>query len=106
MPLPTPTVVATQATQSTGSGIPAPPGIPTPPDAGAHIPPPPGTIPEQGLPYVSGPATLHTRVNGDDTLLHMLLSQLVGHDIPVYGFEEVTGNLEDIFLRTTKGLVQ
>ncbi len=99
-PLPTPTPAAAQAPQGNGSGIPAPP------DGGAHIPPPPGTIPEQGVAYTSGPATLHTRVNGDDTLLQMLLSQLVGHDIPVYGFEEATGNLEDIFLRTTKGLVQ
>ncbi len=108
MPLPTPTPVAAHAAEGNGSsaGIPAPPGIPPPPDAGAHIPPPPGTIPEQGLPYLTGPATLHTRVNGDDTLLQMLLSQLVGRDIPVYGFEEATGNLEDIFLRTTKGLVQ
>ncbi len=84
-----------------GSGIPAPP-----PEGGAHIPPPPGTIPPEGVAYTGGPATLHVRVNGDDALLHTLLSQLVGHDIPVYGFEEATGNLEDIFLRTTKGLVQ
>ncbi|HEY0070510.1 MAG TPA: ABC transporter ATP-binding protein [Chloroflexia bacterium] len=100
VPLPLPTPLATTAPAGNGSGI----GIPAPP--GSQIPPPPGTIPEQGMAYVAGPATLHLRVNGDDTLLHTLLLQLVGHDIPVYGFEEVTGNLEDIFLRTTKGLVQ
>jgi ABC-2 type transport system ATP-binding protein len=100
MPLPTPLPLAAPATEANGSGM------PDPPDAGTHIPPPPGTVPEQGMTYLGGPATLHTRVTGDDALLHTLLSQLVGHDIPVYGFEEVTGNLEDIFLRTTKGLVQ
>jgi ABC-2 type transport system ATP-binding protein len=106
MPLSTPLPVAAPTTEANGSGTPAPPGAPPAPDGGIHIPPPPGTVPEQGMAYLGGPATLHTRVTGDDALLHTLLSQLVGHDIPVYGFEEVTGNLEDIFLRTTKGLVQ
>ncbi|HET6262836.1 MAG TPA: ATP-binding cassette domain-containing protein [Chloroflexia bacterium] len=100
MPLPTPLPAAAPIPETNGSGI------PDPPDAGTHLPPPPGTIPEQGMAYLGGPATLHTRVTGDDALLYTLLSQLVGRDIPVYGFEEVTGNLEDIFLRTTKGLVQ
>jgi ABC-2 type transport system ATP-binding protein len=108
MPLPPPLPVSVPAPAANGNdgGIPAPPGGPMTPDDGSHIPPPPGTVPEQGMAYLGGPATLHTRVTGDDALLHTLLSQLVGHDIPVYGFEEVTGNLEDIFLRTTKGLVQ
>jgi ABC-2 type transport system ATP-binding protein len=46
------------------------------------------------------------RVEGDETLLNELLAQLVAQGIPVFGFEESVGNLEDIFLRTTKGLVQ
>ena len=54
----------------------------------------------------SDAATLYTRINGDDALLNAVLRQLVQHDVPVFGFEEAVGNLEDIFLRTTKGLVQ
>jgi hypothetical protein len=46
------------------------------------------------------------RVNGDDALLSSLLAQLITRDIPVFGFEEAVGDLEDIFLRTTRGLVQ
>lgn len=100
MPLPAPIPAPVPVGATTGSdGIPAPPGSPA-------IPPPPGVIPEQGLAPLPGPATVHIRVNGDDTLLHTLLTQLVTRDIPVYAFEEATGNLEDIFLRTTKGLVQ
>lgn len=53
-----------------------------------------------------GPATLHLRVTGDDTALGAILYQLVRHEIPVVTFEEAVGDLEDIFLRTTKGLVQ
>ena len=107
-PVPGPMPVPGGATAGNGSGIPAPPGstIPMPPEGAAAIPPPPGVIPEQGLAPMPGPATVHIRVNGDDTLLYTLLTQLVTRDIPVYGFEEAAGNLEDIFLRTTKGLVQ
>ncbi len=46
------------------------------------------------------------RVDGDEALLSELLARLVEGGIPVFGFEEAVGNLEDIFLRTTKGLVQ
>jgi hypothetical protein len=45
-------------------------------------------------------------VTGDDALLREMLKRLVQADIPVFGFEEAIGNLEDIFLRTTRGLVQ
>ena len=55
---------------------------------------------------VGDAATLHLRVNGDDSLLHGILRLMVLHDIPVYAFEEAVGDLEDIFLRTTRGLVQ
>ena len=51
-------------------------------------------------------ATIYMRVNGNDSMLHALLSDLIRRDIPVFAFEEAVGNLEDIFLRTTKGLVQ
>lgn len=99
--MPLPPVPAT-----TQNGVPIPP-----PDATGYdgIPVPPGTqttqigVPE---PSVVGPATLHLRVNGDDALLNTLLTQLMSRGIPVYGFEETMGDLEDIFLRTTRGLVQ
>lgn len=88
-----------------------PNGIPALPPTHSTIPAPPmlGVVQAQAeappVPTV-GAATLHIRVNGDDTLLHSLLSQLMSRGIPVYGFEETMGDLEDIFLRTTKGLVQ
>ncbi len=69
------------------------------------IPPPPGFTPQPTAP-ASGPATLHLRVNGDDAALGAMLSQLAQQGIPVFGFEEAVGDLEDIFLRTTRGLVQ
>jgi ABC-2 type transport system ATP-binding protein len=64
------------------------------------IPPPPGAV----LP--NGPATLYVRVDGDDALLSVMLSRLMQGGVPVFGFEEAVGDLEEIFLRTTKGLVQ
>lgn len=81
-----------------GAAIPPPPGTipmpPAPPQAGAPSPPP------------DGPATLYLRVKGDDALLGEILKRLMRHDIPIFGFEESVGNLEDIFMRTTRGLVQ
>jgi ABC-2 type transport system ATP-binding protein len=71
----------------------------------SHIPPPPGAQPIVP-PTVGGPATLYMRMNGDDALLGAILSRLVSAGIPVFGFEEVVSDLEDIFLHTTKGLVQ
>jgi ABC-2 type transport system ATP-binding protein len=60
------------------------------------------TAPNPGNPQ----AAIVLRVDGDETLLSELLAQLVAQGIPVFGFEQTVGNLEDIFLRTTKGLVQ
>ena len=87
------------------------PAIPPPPQAGEdgkpYVPPPPGATPTQAAgAATAGPATLHVRVTGDDELLGNILALLVRHDIPVFAFEESMGDLEDIFLRTTKGLVQ
>ncbi len=103
---PTPTAPGQpQIQQGDGHAGQSPPGQ-------AYIPPPPAAPPypvqtggESDAPDY-GPATLHVRVNGDDALLSSLLAQLVTHDIPVFGFEEAVGDLEDIFLRTTRGLVQ
>lgn len=91
--------------QGNGAPVPAgvtPSGIPLPPDLLAQqaAQSAPANVP------VLGPATVYARVNGDNTTLHTLLMQLVGHGIPVYGYEEALGDLEDIFLRTTRGLVQ
>ena len=59
-----------------------------------------------GPTHVGDAATLHLRVAGDDTFLNFLLTHLVKHDIAVFGFEEAVGDIEDIFMRTTRGLVQ
>ena len=87
-----------------GGAIPPPPNAQT--DMGPYVPPPPGVLPVQTNENLAGPATLHVRVNGDDSLLNEMLALLIRHDIPVFAFEESMGDLEDIFLRTTKGLVQ
>jgi hypothetical protein len=57
-------------------------------------------------PAIDGPATLHLRVNGDDALLYAMLRRFMQAEIPVFGFEEAVGSLEDILMRTTRGLVQ
>jgi hypothetical protein len=77
--------------------LPVPEGVVA---ANPNIPPPPGAI------APDGPATLYVRVDGDDALLSAMLSRLTQGGIPVFGFEEAIGDLEEIFLRTTKGLVQ
>jgi hypothetical protein len=86
--------------------------------AGGAIPPPPvpvgggqplavGTAPATpATTQVGEAATLHLRVAGDDTFLNFLLTHLVKNDIAVFGFEEAMGDIEDIFMRTTRGLVQ
>jgi ABC-2 type transport system ATP-binding protein len=80
--------------------IPPPLGMTIPPPPPGAIPPPPTAM------SFNGPATIYVRINGDDNLLSMMLSRLTQGGIPVYGFEETQGDLEEIFLRTTRGLVQ
>lgn len=93
------------------------PGIPMPPALGdtsaPYIPPPPGIMqPVASVPPTmpaggnEGPATVYVRVNGDDALLGAMLARLVSERIPVFAFEEAVSDLEEIFLRTTRGLVQ
>jgi hypothetical protein len=82
-----------------GAAIPPPP----PPMGGAQQPP--GMTPPAPT-QVGEAATLYLRVAGDDAFLNFILSHLVRNDIPVFGFEETVGDLEDIFMRTTRGLVQ
>jgi hypothetical protein len=59
-----------------------------------------------GTAQIGDAATLYLRVAGDDTFLNFLLTHLIKNDIPVFGFEEALGDIEDIFMRTTRGLVQ
>ena len=86
--------------------VPNQPGfIPPPPPPGMEAVPG-APMPVMSPPPVDGPATVYVRVNGDDFFLNAMLGDLMSRGIPVFGFEEVVGNLEDIFLRTTRGLVQ
>jgi ABC-2 type transport system ATP-binding protein len=94
--------------QSAPNGNGAPPAPPAPAlapqhDPSALIPPPPGFAEAAVQP---GPATVHVRVNGEDALLSAMLARMVAEGVPVFGFEETVGDLEEIFLATTKGLVQ
>jgi ABC-2 type transport system ATP-binding protein len=78
---------------------------------GPILPPPqpgvPGVPPGMpGTAQIGDAATLYLRVVGDDTFLNFLLTHLIKNDIAVFGFEEAVGDIEDIFMRTTRGLVQ
>ena len=42
---------------------------------------------------------------GDDTSLQKLLSDLIAHGMPIIHFSEETQNLEEVFMRTTRGIV-
>ena len=70
------------------------PGPPAPPIPG------PGAVPPDG------PLTLQVRLAGDERLFAALLAALIRAEVPVYGFQEEVGNLEDIFMRITQGQVQ
>ncbi|HKP51815.1 MAG TPA: ABC transporter ATP-binding protein [Chloroflexia bacterium] len=68
---------------------------------------PDGATPKSEMAFGTNPKSeIVVRVDGNDALLGEMLSQLVSAGIPVFGFGETVGNLEDIFLSTTKGLVQ
>jgi ABC-2 type transport system ATP-binding protein len=68
--------------------------------------PGPGPAPGPGVPLPEGPLTLRVRMTGDERLFSALLAGLVRAEVPVYGFQEEVSDLEDIFLRITRGLVQ
>lgn len=57
--------------------------------------------PETDLPV----GTVRIDFGGDDAALSDLLAQMVGQGLPVISFSEETGNLEDVFLQVTKGIV-
>ncbi len=52
-----------------------------------------------------GHATLEAEFFGDDQVLHGLLAALMQQGLPVIHFSEETKDLEEIFMRTTKGIV-
>jgi ABC-2 type transport system ATP-binding protein len=68
--------------------------------------PGPGPAPGPGVPLPEGPLTLRVRMTGDERLFSALLAGLVRAEVPVYSFQEEVSDLEDIFLRITRGLVQ
>jgi ABC-2 type transport system ATP-binding protein len=85
--------------------------IPLPPGreevGGQSIPAPPSAFGPAITPVPNdAPATVYMRVDGDNLLLGAILTRLVSAGIQVYGYEEALDDLEEIFLRTTKGLVQ
>jgi ABC-2 type transport system ATP-binding protein len=49
--------------------------------------------------------SLEAEFVGDDQALHQLLSSLVGQGLPVVHFSEETQNLEEVFMRATRGIV-
>jgi ABC-2 type transport system ATP-binding protein len=51
------------------------------------------------------PDTLRFDFGGSDADLAALLRDLVRHDIPVIGLHEESGDLEDVFLHATKGIL-
>jgi ABC-2 type transport system ATP-binding protein len=53
----------------------------------------------------NGEGNLRVAFTGDDEALTRLLSELVGAGFPVLNFREETGDLEDVFMRLTKGVV-
>ncbi len=49
--------------------------------------------------------TLEVDFIGDDEAIHQLLAKLLSRGYPVVHFSEETKNLEEVFMRTTKGIV-
>jgi len=48
---------------------------------------------------------LEITFSGDDEALARLLSHMVSAGFPVVAFREESGDLEDVFMRLTKGVV-
>ena len=60
--------------------------------------------PEEGLVRADWVA-LEAEFEGDDEALQALLKQLLERGLPVVHFSEETQNLEEVFMRTTRGIV-
>ena len=52
---------------------------------------------------VSGEDTIQAGFEGDDEEMSRVLAALVGRGIPVVSFAQLDGNLEDVFMKVTKG---
>jgi ABC-2 type transport system ATP-binding protein len=48
---------------------------------------------------------LEAEFSGDDTALHNLLTSLITQGLPIVHFSEETQNLEEVFMRATRGIV-
>ncbi len=59
------------------------------------------STPEADLPA----GTVRIDFSGDDEALSGMLARLIGQGLPVISFSEQTGDLEDVFLQVTKGIV-
>lgn len=59
-----------------------------------------------GTEYNLPEGTLRFDFTGNDQELSQLLGQMMKADIPIVSFSEETGDLEDVFLHVTKGIVQ
>ena len=53
----------------------------------------------------NGRASLEVDFSGDDEAIHQLLAKLLAQGFPVIHFSEESKNLEEVFMRTTKGIV-
>ncbi|MBP8001883.1 MAG: ABC transporter ATP-binding protein [Chloroflexi bacterium] len=59
-----------------------------------------------GAEYDLPAGTVRFDFSGNDQELSQLLAQMMKADIPIISFSEETGNLEDVFLHVTQGIVQ
>lgn len=59
-----------------------------------------------GTEYNLPEGTLRFDYTGNDQELSQLLGRMMKADIPIVSFSEETGDLEDVFLHVTKGIVQ
>jgi len=60
--------------------------------------------PQEGLGKADW-VSLEAEFNGDDQALQVVLSSLIAQGLPVVHFSEETQNLEEVFMRATKGIV-
>jgi ABC-2 type transport system ATP-binding protein len=52
---------------------------------------------------ISGEDTIQAGFEGDEADMSRVLSELVMVGIPVVSFAQLDGNLEDVFMKVTKG---
>jgi ABC-2 type transport system ATP-binding protein len=55
--------------------------------------------------YDASRASLEVDFIGEDEAIHQLLAKLLAQGFPVIHFSEESKNLEEVFMRTTKGIV-